>query len=175
MNLPMRRPLPAAVPGLRLPGALLLGILLAACAGPHVPEVAQRERVDGASLSRPMAPAGTATPAAPATPAPGLAAMPVPAPAAPPGRRWSKAPKPSAIIDHPGATVQTLLGDPALRRREPPAEVWQYSGAGCVLDITFYPGKDGGPARAAYLESRSLDGAAMEPAACLNGMDPGRR
>lgn len=151
----------------RLSAVLVLGVLLAACAGPPPPTVV--ERVDGASLSQPQG----SNAAAPVT-APTLAAMPVPAPAAP-ARRSASAPKPGAIINHPGATVRTLLGDPALRRREPPAEVWQYSGEGCVLDITFYPGTNGGPARAAYLESRSLDGTVMEAAACLNGMGSGRR
>lgn len=171
MNLPMRRPLPAAIPG-----ALLVSVLLAACAGPPPPEVAARvdgARVDGASLAQPMRSAATATD--PTAPAPNVAALPVPAPSPASGPRWANAPKPGAIINHPGATVRSLLGAPALRRREPPAEVWQYSGAGCVLDITFYPAKDGGPARAAYLESRSLDGATMEPSACLNGMAPPRR
>ncbi|MBT7757855.1 MAG: hypothetical protein HN732_11050 [Rhodospirillaceae bacterium] len=31
-----------------------------------------------------------------------------------------------------------LLGEPTLRRSEPPAEVWQYSAAQCVLHVFLY-------------------------------------
>ncbi|WP_189049877.1 hypothetical protein [Aliidongia dinghuensis] len=35
------------------------------------------------------------------------------------------------------------LGTPDFTRRDPPAEIWQYRSASCVLDVFLYPG-DGG-------------------------------
>ena len=32
----------------------------------------------------------------------------------------------------------TLLGEPDLRRSDPPAELWQYRGVGCVLELYLY-------------------------------------
>lgn len=146
--------------------------LLAACAGPPPPTIRAKgvTPVTGASLSQPLPPAqppAQATPAPPAA-APEVAAVPRPAPAAP--ARHGKGPKPEQIVDHPGRAVRALLGAPDLQRREPPAEVWQYAGEACVLDITFYPAKDGGAARAAYLESRAIDGSKLAPAVCLGSL-----
>lgn len=65
--------------------------------------------------------------------------------------------------------VRTALGAPTLTRREPPAEVWQYSGQSCVLDVVFYPpkGQTTGELKADWVGSRSLDGSASDPASCL--------
>lgn len=72
------------------------------------------------------------------------------------------------IENRPPPVIRALLGPPGLERREPPAEVWQYVSATCILDITFYPTADRQPQRAAYLESRTTsDGTAMAPADCL--------
>jgi len=51
------------------------------------------------------------------------------------------------------AGVQDLLGSPQFRRRDKPAELWQYRGKRCVLDLFLYPG--GGAALAVdYLDVR---------------------
>ena len=50
------------------------------------------------------------------------------------------------------AQVAALLGDPDLRRRDPPAEIWQYRSADCVLDLFFYD--DNGREHLVYTESR---------------------
>lgn len=65
--------------------------------------------------------------------------------------------------------VRSALGAPTLTRREPPAEVWQYSGQSCVLDVVFYPpkGQTSGELKADWVGSRSLDGSASDPASCL--------
>ncbi|HIJ63585.1 MAG TPA: hypothetical protein HPQ04_12900 [Rhodospirillaceae bacterium] len=34
--------------------------------------------------------------------------------------------------------VTGFLGEPSFRRREKPAEIWQYYGQGCVLDLFLY-------------------------------------
>lgn len=148
------------------------GALLAACAGPPPPTIRARTSsttTNSTTASSTTASSTTANSTPPTTStAPALAAMPKPAPAAP--ARRGKGPKPDAIVDQTGRAVRALLGVPDLQRREPPAEVWQYTGEDCVLDITFYPAKDGSPARAAYLESRSIDGARLAPAVCLGSL-----
>lgn len=49
------------------------------------------------------------------------------------------------------AAVKRLLGEPDLRRLEPPAEIWQYRSADCVLEVFLY--RDQGQYRVAYAET----------------------
>jgi hypothetical protein len=51
------------------------------------------------------------------------------------------------------AELLRLLGEPDFRRQEPPAEVWQYRGADCVLDLFLYKSADG--YRVAYADTRN--------------------
>ncbi len=44
------------------------------------------------------------------------------------------------------------LGPPDFRRQDPPAELWQYRGATCVLDLFLYP--DGPALKVARAQSR---------------------
>lgn len=67
------------------------------------------------------------------------------------------------------ADVIAALGDPSFRRRESPAEVWQYYGPGCILDLFLYD--DGADAKSAgkvtHAELRGRPGQPVE-AACLS-------
>lgn len=47
-----------------------------------------------------------------------------------------------------------LLGEPDFRRREKPAEIWQYYGQGCVLDLFLYD--DNAVKRVSHAELRGL-------------------
>ncbi len=61
-----------------------------------------------------------------------------PAPATPPE---AAATGPIAMPSLTGLSadqVVALLGEPDFRRAEPPAELWQYRGADCVLDLFLY-------------------------------------
>jgi hypothetical protein len=40
------------------------------------------------------------------------------------------------------AQLIALLGEPDFRRPEPPAELWQYRTADCVLDVFLYADRD---------------------------------
>ena len=51
------------------------------------------------------------------------------------------------------AQVAALIGDPDLRRVDPPAEVWQYRNADCVLELYFYD--SGANSHMVYAETRS--------------------
>jgi hypothetical protein len=59
---------------------------------------------------------------------------------------------PTSFIGLGGADLSRALGEPKLVRKDDPAEIWQYSGADCVVDFYLYAG-DGGLA-VAYLEAR---------------------
>lgn len=59
------------------------------------------------------------------------------------------------------AELVALLGEPELRRVDPPAELWQYRTARCVLDVYLYA--DGNGVRVRHAETRERD--ALGPAA----------
>ena len=63
------------------------------------------------------------------------------------------------------ADVVSILGPPDLRRDEPPAELWQYRAADCVLNLFFYG--DNGGYRLTHAEAwqRTLS-SGNEPAHC---------
>ena len=48
-------------------------------------------------------------------------------------------PKIDWLVGQDFKSVQALLGDPALKEVQAPANVWAYNGSGCVLNIFFYP------------------------------------
>ena len=52
----------------------------------------------------------------------------------------------------PAPDLARLLGEPDFVREEPPAVIWQYRGADCVLDLFFYRDRD--EFRVAYAEAR---------------------
>jgi hypothetical protein len=64
------------------------------------------------------------------------------------------------------AEVLAMLGTPDLKRTEPPAELWQYRAADCVLNLFFYDGASG--YRLTHVEAwqRSLAAGGGIPARC---------
>ncbi len=64
--------------------------------------------------------------------------------------------------------VAALYGQPDFRRNDPPAEVWQYRSADCVLDLYFYSANGGEQLVFAQSRPRNLqqDAAAGH---CLDG------
>jgi hypothetical protein len=64
------------------------------------------------------------------------------------------------------AEVLAMLGTPDLKRTEPPAELWQYRAADCVLNLFFYDGASG--YRLTHVEAwqRSLAAGGGVPARC---------
>jgi hypothetical protein len=51
--------------------------------------------------------------------------------------------------------ILALLGKPDLQRDEPPAEIWQYRTADCVLDLFFY--QQGDELRLVHAETRDRE------------------
>lgn len=122
--------------------ALALAALLAACAEPGTSPSAS-------SLS--TAPALPAVPVAILPGALGLAAKP---------------PEPGLT----GLTETDLLalyGEPDFRRAEPPAELWQYRSADCVLDVFLY--HDVGGTRVVHTDTRDRSLIHAEPGRCTGG------
>ena len=66
--------------------------------------------------------------------------------------------------------LAAVLGPPDFRRSEPPAELWQYRSADCVLDIFLY--RDGGDYRVAQsaVRNRHLL-AGLEPCTASGALD----
>lgn len=63
-------------------------------------------------------------------------------------------PKIDWLVGQDFEAVQALLGDPALKEVQAPANVWAYNGSGCVLSIFFYPHVGGGGYQALTYEVR---------------------
>ena len=64
--------------------------------------------------------------------------------------------------------VRRVLGDPDFRRQEPPAEIWQYRSAECVLDLFLYD--DRGQYRVAYAETHDRGFTRVSQASCYSGL-----
>lgn len=110
---------------------------------------------------RPAAVQATAGDAA-ALPAPRTAA----APTAPVAWRPPPASQPrttTELIGLDDIALIRLLGEPSLRRREPPAEVWQYAGRSCTLHVFLYRGADA-DYRVLHAEASGADKGADCPA-----------
>lgn len=73
---------------------------------------------------------------------------------------------PNQLLGLDRGGVAALLGDPALVRREAPAEIWQYVTGECVFDVVLYAA---GPRyTVSYLEARDGTAAVQEARPCLN-------
>ncbi len=49
---------------------------------------------------------------------------------------------PAAFVGRGAREIAEFLGEPKLRRRDPPAELWQYRADRCALDLFLYAGRD---------------------------------
>lgn len=72
---------------------------------------------------------------------------------------------PEALIGREAEEVRRALGPPLLVRRDAPAEIWQYRGHACVLDLFLY--EEARILRVAYLEARDGEAQAVSARACL--------
>lgn len=105
-----------------------------------------------------------------------------PPPVAPASAKMTAAPRASVgigidaarMLGLDGTGVAALLGEPAFVRRDPPAEVWQYHGTGCVLDLFLYD-EPGGGHRVAHVEARTGTAAPTPVEPCITGLLTGPR
>jgi len=76
---------------------------------------------------------------------------------------------PSSFIGLGDAALSRALGQPKFVRKDDPAEIWQYSGADCVVDFYLYAGDEGGLA-VAYLEARNQAAEATPADRCVKSL-----
>jgi hypothetical protein len=69
--------------------------------------------------------------------------------------------------------IVAILGQPDLRRDEPPAQLWQYRATDCILNLFFYREKDGYRLAHAETWQRNLAGGTV-PARCHDENAPVR-
>lgn len=74
--------------------------------------------------------------------------------------------KPQSLLGVAPSALSARLGAPALKRTEPDAEVWQYSGGDCALFVYFYKTGHGALA-STYVDARKKSGGAASTEACL--------
>jgi hypothetical protein len=107
------------------------------------------------------------TPDAPVQTADAPAHAPMPTP----GQTAAIPPSPQLgqLHDKSAADVEALVGNPDFRRAEPPAELWQYRTADCVVDLFFYgKGKD---RRVVHEDARGRDPTRGNDERCGDGSE----
>ncbi len=89
----------------------------------------------------------------------------------------------SELIGLKGDQVTDLLGHPALVRRDSAAQVWQYRGRDCVLDVFLYPPPDASKAHdsapssertVVYVELRGKDAKKIPDDRCFGVLMSGK-
>ncbi|MEE8271848.1 MAG: hypothetical protein V3R98_08975 [Alphaproteobacteria bacterium] len=75
---------------------------------------------------------------------------------------------PDVLIGLPPSEISAMLGEPELRRQEPPAEVWQYRTDRCVFDLYFYT--EDGASQAIYYEARDRANGDVDVGQCLGSV-----
>jgi hypothetical protein len=140
-------------------------LLLVGCAGGEDRDAQLTAALENGRASLTVAGAVVPIRASPAVAAPvaaPLALTPIPVSHSPAG------PQPGATQGLMGAAPETLrrwLGEPQLRRKEGPAEVWLYAGSACALDLVLYPSAGG--LRVGHAEARASGAAPRTEQHCL--------
>jgi hypothetical protein len=88
--------------------------------------------------------------------------------AAPPGALRPPLKDVRELVGLQSHELQARLGDPSLRRRDAPAEIWQYRSTLCVLDVFLY--RDGQAMRVTTAEVRPRDGRELPAGTCLSSL-----
>ncbi|MBI4968737.1 MAG: hypothetical protein HZC25_11535 [Rhodospirillales bacterium] len=143
-------------PGARWAALGAMALLLPACSLSNVGAEAPPSATAQARFEAAQSPAAQPETETASIPAP--AALPVPAP------------NPEELVGLASREVAELLGFPQLRRRESPAELWQYANQSCILDLFF--SKETEPARVAYVNLRSLNPVKMSRGQCMAELMP---
>ncbi len=151
LSISPRRLLPSCPVLFRL-SVLSLAAVLGACAVPS-----------GSGLDNSGATIGRATP--------GDETRPIPSGPLPPN--GDLAANPRRFEGYAAGQVIAALGDPNFRRHEAPAEVWQYYGPGCVLDLFLY--QDHGAERVTHVELRNQLADQDSASACMSHLLDGHR
>ncbi len=65
-----------------------------------------------------------------------------------------RVPAPRTLLGLEHHQVMTLLGAPSFKRRDDPAQIWQYRDSTCILDVFLYRPEGGGAYRVTHVEVR---------------------
>ena len=129
----------------------------------------QTAAVPPAAAAPEKAAAASAKPVAPPT---NPASVPVAESATQPPAQSASLPRPapalrntSELVGLDSTTVEQRLGTPALRRRDAPAELWQYRSPLCVMDLFLY--SDGRSFKVTHVELRSRSVEQVQAPNCL--------
>jgi hypothetical protein len=79
----------------------------------------------------------------------------------------------ASLVGLSASELSAALGPPRWRRAERPAQVWQYQGATCVLDVYLY--EEQGAPRVVFAEARDESALPVTLAACLQRIEAERR
>jgi hypothetical protein len=69
------------------------------------------------------------------------------------------------LVGLDSTAIERRLGSPALRRRDAPAELWQYRSPLCVMDLFLY--SEGGNFRVTHVELHSRSVEQVQAPSCL--------
>lgn len=82
--------------------------------------------------------------------------------------------QPDELIGRDSVGVVGALGQPTRVRKEASAQIWQYDGGSCVVDLFLYP--EGSQHRVAYIEARdTAQGHKADAARCLTQVQSATR
>lgn len=141
-----------------LTSALLLG--LSACATPEKP-------VEPAEIPEQPALETTSKKAQEQANLPRVAMLP-PERALRDGLQGPDAPEPKRLVGLRASEIQKMLGNPEFKRRDHPAEIWQYRRDTCMLDIFLYQEKDSANGfKVNHVEARGKSIAEVSGTECL--------
>ncbi len=65
-----------------------------------------------------------------------------------------RVPAPRTLLGREHHQVMALLGEPSFKRRDDPAQIWQYRDSICILDVFLYRPDGGGAYRVTHVEVR---------------------
>lgn len=65
-----------------------------------------------------------------------------------------RVPAPRTLLGLEYHQVMALLGEPSFKRRDDPAQIWQYRDSICILDVFLYRPEGGGAYRVTHVEVR---------------------
>ncbi|MCH7710063.1 MAG: hypothetical protein IH903_00340 [Proteobacteria bacterium] len=153
--------------------AVAFAFTMAACAGPPPgtpPPSTSGVETAKAGIETPVEATrrGALMPKAPAPEAPAKAKKNIPETPPPPETRTANvAPpvNPRRIMGLTRAQLSDLLGKPHFRRRDVPAEIWQYRHPECILDVFLY--QSGDDYRVLHFEMRQGKAEAASRTRCL--------
>jgi len=76
-------------------------------------------------------------------------------------------PDPATLKGASASDVVGIIGNPEFIRKDQPAEIWQYRGTDCTLDIFLYQSVSGAPFKVDYIETRARPNGPTTNKTCL--------